>query len=776
MIENIFPVEELRAHARATARAYAQKSVHPKLVDDEVRKGWVPVKSGKVSVRLRRDKPHGTALEDRVWTLLYRMGFDAMSGSGGGKLRLLHQNDSSPVNQLDVVALDSDVVLAIECKSSLSYSKRPQFQDELAKLAQMRERLIKSTSSSWPSSHKRHAVLAFFLSNIQLTDADRERAKTANVLLFDELDLEYYEKLVSHIGPAAKYQLYADMLPGKTIAGLSIRVPAVKAKMGPYNCYTFPVAPDYLLKIAYVSHRSKGKASDIHTYQRMIAKSRLKKIRDYISDHGIFPTNIVVNIDKKCIDFQRVKQENDQSDRDAAGTLGWLNLKPAFKSAWIIDGQHRLFSYSGHPYAKTGHVAVLAFEGIAPSAQAKLFIDINAKQKSVKPSLLQELFAELHWDAESPLIRVQAIVSKAVQILDSEKDSPFYGRIQTADSTKDSVRCISLTSLYRAIERQDFFVIKESKGHVVEGGVFWQGANEDTLERTVYVLKQWFDQIRAGASEWWDLGSKEGGGLAMNDSVTACIMILRSVVHHLEAGGRKLVRLDNQDLSDVLKPFAGVLANHFGQMTDEDRKRYRDLRGVQGQTTRMRRGQQALKAAFPTFDPPGLQEFLRREKEQTNLRAKAIIDRLEQALQRIVIQELKQEFSDDGDSWWIQGVPKQVRLEVAKRAENDDNKRGSREAYLDLIDYRTIAMSQWSLFQQVLGYGKKTESKDKQTKWLSTVNEMRNVVAHASSGVSLSIEQVAALESYEQWLKQKASSEESELSNEDDEQLPEERT
>jgi DNA sulfur modification protein DndB len=498
----------------------------------------------------------------------------------------------------------------------------------------------------------------------------------------------------------------------------------------------------------------------------MIAKSRLKKIRDYITDHGIFPTNIVVNIEKKCLDFQKVKQENDQSDRDATGVLGWLDLKPAYKSAWIIDGQHRLYSYSGHPYAKTGHIAVLAFEGISPSAQAKLFIDINAKQKSVKPSLLQELFAELHWDAESAVTRVQAIVSKAVQVLDAEKDSPFYGRVQTADATKDTVRCISLTSLYRAIEKQDFFIVKEVKGQIIEGGVFWRGSNEETLRRAVRVIKAWFGEVRSGAPDWWDLGSKEGGGLAMNDSVSACTMVLRSVVQHLESAGKKLLRQDDEDTVAILKPYASALASHFGQMTEDERKRYRDLRGVQGQTTRMRRAQQALKVKFPNFDPPGLQEFLRREKEQTNLQAKAIIDRLERMLQVLVIQELRQEFADDADSWWIQGVPKPVRLEVARRIENDDNKRGAREAYLDLIDYRTIALSQWTLFQQVIGYGKKTESKDKQTKWLQEVNEMRNTVAHASSGVTLSVEQVAILDGYEQWLKKKSGAEDDSESGE----------
>lgn len=319
------------------------------------------------------------------------MQFELLSGAGGGKLLLDLKRKDGPTNQLDVVGIDSELVLGIECKSAVTYSKRPKFQEELAKFSDFRERLSKAVKAQWSSPQKRQTALLFFTCNINLSENDRERAKQANIFLFDEEDLEYYEKLVSQIGPAAKYQFFADMLPGKTVAGLEIKVPAVKTKMGQYNCYTFPISPEYLLKISYVSHRTKGKASDINTYQRMIAKSRLKAIRQYITDKGIFPTNIVVNLDKKCIDFQRLKQENEKEESEASGMLGWLHLRPAFKSAWIIDGQHRLFSYSGHPRAKTGHLAVLAFEGIPPSAQARLFVDINAKQKSVKTSLLQEL-------------------------------------------------------------------------------------------------------------------------------------------------------------------------------------------------------------------------------------------------------------------------------------------------------------------------------------------------------------------------------------------------
>ena len=756
MLENILPLDQLTTLARSRNRSYQTRSVHPKLVDEAVAEGWTILKKGKNSVRLQRPKLLSTHFEDRVWTLLFKMQFELLSGAGGGILPLDLKNKSGPSNQIDVVAIDSELTLGIECKTAEKYQKRPQFQEELAKFAVFRERLGKAANAQWPAAHKRQTSLLFFTYNISLSDNDRERAKQAKIFLFDEKDLEYYEKLVSQIGPAAKYQFFADMLPGKTVGGLEIKVPAVKTKMGPYNCYTFPISPEYLLKISYVSHRTKGKASDINTYQRMIAKNRLKSIKQYISDKGIFPTNIVVNLDKKCIDFQRVMQENSQEEAEASGTLGWLHLRPAYKSAWIIDGQHRLFSYSGHPKAKSGHLSVLAFEGIPPSAQARLFVDINAKQKSVKTSLLQELYSELNWDADDPAVRVQAIVSKAVQILDSDKDSPLFDRIRTADSTKDAKRCISLAAVYSALEKQSFYIAKASKGHVIETGPLWAGSNEDTLHRTTTVIKGWLNVLRNGAPDWWDLGSAEGGGFAMNDSITACINVLKSVMVHLEQNGRNLHELTPSELVEAVQPYALELGRYFGNMSLEDRKRYRDLRGSQGQTARTRRCQQAIREKFVKFNPTGLDEFITGEKEQTNLKAKQVIDRIEVLLKTLIIDELKQEFVTDSNSWWQEGVSKAIRLEVAKRQENDDNKRGSREAYFDLIDYRNIALANWTLFQNLVGYGKKSDSKDKQTKWMVEVNEWRNQVSHASSGVMLKMDALVQLEDYEAWLKKKS--------------------
>lgn len=749
MLNNIDIIENLRGLARAKGRDYETKTVHHLLVEEYLSKGWEIDKKNKKSVRLKRKKSHNVHLEDRVWSLLYRMAFTHLSREGGGILQVNPNEADNPKTQIDVVGIDNEIALAIECKSAETYRKRPQFQEELGKHSLIRGRFANSINTQFQGTSKRQIVLAMFLSNISLSENDRARAKEANILLFDEQDLEYYENLVSHLGPAAKYQFFAEMLPGKAIPGLEIRIPAVRTKMGGSYCYTFSIPPEYLLKISYVSHRSKGKASDVHTYQRMLSKSRLNKIKQYINRDGIFPTNIVINLEDKRLQFERIRQ--DQKGDQDSGILGWLNIKPAYKSAWIIDGQHRLFAYSGLERAIKSKLSVLAFEGLPPSKQAELFININAEQKSVKRSLLQELYAELHWDAAEPEVWVRAVISKAIQELDANKGSALYQRIQTSDVTKDEIRCISFTSAFSAIDKTDFYISKEKKGHILEYGPLWAGDNQATLKRTIYILMHWFNVIRDSVPDWWDKGSGLGGGLAMNDGVVACINVLRSVFQHLDGSGQKLIHKDHEDLFDLIKKYADALGVYFASLSEEERKGFRSLRGTQGQLTRTRHCQQAMRELIPSFNPTGLDKFLEDEKSQTNRHAKEVIDRIETTLQKVVLEELKREMTGPDDQWWFDGVPKAVRLKVTQRLEEDEGKRGGRENYFDLIDYRHIALDNWAIFESLLAYGK-SGNKEKKTSWMSFINEKRKIVSHASSAVMLSEEDLSQLKEYERWL------------------------
>jgi len=751
MLENVTALSGLSGLSRLKSRPINIKAIHPADLQEYLDQGWSFHKKLAKSIQVKRPKPHSAILEDRVWSLFYKMGFNELSADGGAKLTLNPKEPNSPKSQIDIVAIDREVAIAIECKSSIDYKKRALFQEELGKFSQIKEPFLKAIRNNFSQDGvKKQTVFIMFLSKALLSDNDKERANQSNVILFDDTDLTYYENLVNHLGPAAKYQILSDMLPGKEIPGLSIKIPAIKSKMGGNNCYTFSISPEFLLKIAYVSHRAKGKASDINTYQRMLTKTRLKKIREYIEEDGIFPTNIILNIDKSRLTFQRIKQESENADEIHAGILGWLDIKAAYKSAWIIDGQHRLYAYSGHQKAHKSKLSVMAFEGLKPSKQAELFIDINAKQKGVKQSLLQELFAELHWDSDKLSDRVSAIISKSVQDLNNDPSSPLFNRIQTTDGIKDNTRCITLKSLFDQIEKKGFFIGKERGGNVLEYAPLWAGNNVETLKRTILIINTWLDQVVALNQEWWDLGSGVGGGLSMNDGVAAILSILRALFDLLEKKGLKLVTYSNSELAEIITPYGKSLGRFFSTLKENERKAFRDLRGIQGLTYRTMQCQVGLRSIMPEFNPEGLDEWQNLQKQQTNKNAKEIIDSMETTLQKDIIEELKLNLGVEDELWWYEGISQGIRMKVSSRMEDDKNKRGGREYYFDLLDYKKIIHDNWEIFEKKFGYGK--GGKDKRTEWLDFVNETRRIVAHASSGKTVSIENYQKLLGLNNWL------------------------
>lgn len=757
MLQNIEEIENLQGLARAKNKIYTTKTIKNALVDEELSQGWIVDKHYQKTTRIKKKKPHYTRLEDRVWELLYKMGFTHLSSAAGAVLVIDPKANDSPKTKIDVVGLDDEIALAVECKSSEQLSKRPQFQEELGKFALIRQNFAAAVNYQFKKDVKRQVVLAMFLSKIILSENDKKRAKDNNILLFDDRDLDYYERLVKHTGVAAKYQLFCEMLPNKPIQGLEITLPAIRTKIGGSWCYSFCISPAYLLKIAYVSHRSKGKGADIDTYQRMVKKSRLNRIREYISDGGIFPTNIVINLDKKRLEFHRIHQDTTNEYGNEKGIVGWLTIRPSYKSAWIIDGQHRLYAYSGHEKAEKDVLPVLAFEDLKPSQQANLFVEINSKQKAVRKSLLDELFAELKWDSDDIKDRVAAIISKTYQYLNTDPESALYGKIMPADFTRDTIRCISLTSLVSATEKCNLYIHKTRRDHILEYGSFWQGDSKATFERTAYVIDNWLNLVKSKTSDWWSKGAGEGGGLSMNEGVMTLIRVLGTVIDFLEGQGVKLLQFDNEDLFEYVKRYGEALGDYLSKMSEDDRNAFRKFRAEQGIQARVRRCQKGIRDRIPDFNPAGLDKFLEEEMAQTNKKARDIVDYIETTLQSLVLEELQREFGTDESQWWILGIPKQIRIEATKRWEDDNHSRGDPWRYFDLIDYRIIALAHWTTFQDILGYGK--GSKDRRTHWIRYVSDIRNPLAHISSGVSISISQLNQLQEYKQWLENKISRE-----------------
>jgi len=239
----------------------------------------------------------------------------------------------------------------------------------------------------------------------------------------------------------------------------------------------------------------------------------------------------------------------------------------------------------------------------------------------------------------------------------------------------------------------------------------------------------------------------------MNDGMTVCVNVLRSIFDHLtRTKNLHLADMSASELVEAVQPMAKMVGKYFASFDSERMMQFRALRGVQGQTTGTRRVEEIIHRAEPKFNPPGLKEFLEREKAQTTTKAFEEIQAIEQILQTTVISELKNEFGEDEKDWWFGGVPKGARKKVDERVNEEGGKKGGREQNLDLIDYRDIIHANWTLFENTLARGK--GAKDAKTKWIVEVNELRKPVVHASKGQSLPIteEQLALLQQIREWL------------------------
>ena len=220
MIQNLSARAELIGLARKHSKDYDTKRITPKELEETISAGWRLVRKGRKSLRVAKNKKKSDLLESRVWMLFYKMGFLYFSGKNGCSLSFSADGKSGPEDQIDVVAADSEVALAIECKSVENPKKDPSLPDWISRFGEMRKRFSDAVRAAVPSEGKRHNGMIVFTWDIILTENDFARAEEHGIILFDCADLEYFEALVKHLGPAARYQFLCEIFRGKPIHGL----------------------------------------------------------------------------------------------------------------------------------------------------------------------------------------------------------------------------------------------------------------------------------------------------------------------------------------------------------------------------------------------------------------------------------------------------------------------------------------------------------------------------------------------------------------------------
>ena len=543
-----------------------------------------------------------------------------------------------------------------------------------------------------------------------------------------EREVGYFSQLSDHLGRATRYQFLAEYLGGQKIPELKdVKVPAIRGKLGGKTFYSFVSTAEQLMKICFVNHRTLADPLALPTYQRLVKKSRLKAISDFIVGGGYFPTNILINFEEKR------PFDKKTTDPTADVQFGDLHLPDKYKSAWVVDGQHRLYGYSiSDPKYSKQNVAVIAFEQLKRQDEADLFVTINHEQKSVPRTLLDELDADLKWGSTVPAERVASMSARIVQTLTETVGGPIFRRVLAQGMKGDDLMCLTMPELKGGIIRSHLLGSLAQKRKLLVGGPLAADNDERTVKRAAHALSLFLQQLRSTNPGRWDAG--RNGGFCINVGLRAMFLLFDALIRHAELKRRNFdpKNATPEEIVEESIVVGDPLLKYLCATSDaEFDERFSGKYGSGGPPEYFYEMAQTIWESDKTFSPQGLEDYLALKDDQHIKAAEETIKVIEMRVTDIIIGYFKK---IHGDKYWNYLGTKDMRVKAYERQQEElPDKQLDLEAYLDFIDKKKIIekTENWNAFKVYFDIPLPNEKGfAKNLKWMDRLNELRRVVAH----------------------------------------------
>ena len=727
MLTGLLTGQSISVALRKRKKPYYEKTFP--LNEEELRlsEGWELVRRNqRNSVRMRREKPDDEKLEDEVWRLFAGMRFDFLNADRQFKIPVDFKASGIPPKQIDVFAADDETAIVVECKAASSLRSRS-LQKDLNETRGLQDAIRQAIHTKLPGSRRR-VIFLYATRNIDWSEPDRARAKDHQIAILRDSLIDYYARLVGILGPAARYQLLGDLLDGSPIPGLNEKVSAVRGRFGSNRFYQFTIEPEKLLKLVYISHRRSRDDDPVGTYQRLLSRKRLKDIAEHIEKHrgGIFPTNVVVNFSG------RIRFDPSRPADDGEPVVGTLYLPKEYRSAFLIDGQHRLYGFARTEFATKGKIPVLAFDNLQRREEVNMFVDINSKQVRVPKHLLVQLEPEILDPNAGPRDRLRQLNSRVAANVADRRSSPLYDLMVGEWGLDSSNRPITRPTLRDAV--RDSQIVGRIAGGVFDPGLLYSTDDDVSVERCTRFVESFLNEFANGCSEHWNRRKGPGGFLCTNNGITALLRYLgEALTYELDRRNEKQPwRLSPKELLDYIKYLGEPIIEYF-KTADEDAVtrefRQRDY-GSSGYRNSAMRVMTLVNAQYSDFEPEGLKEFLTQSEEGNIELARNLVNDIEKGIRNVTFRVLDNSYEGGVDEWWRPAVPQSIRQSAAQRAEASDEP-GDAHEFLNLLDFKHIAETNWQHFDRVWARSASERGRRAQLGWFDELSPIRNRLSHS---------------------------------------------
>lgn len=632
--------------------------------------------------------------------------------------------------QIDVFAKDDETVVVAECRASTTLGRRS-LQKDIEEFTNLKGAIANSIKKHYGPSFRPKIIWLFVTENIIWSQPDKIRAAGENIRIVTERELRYYVQISNHIGSAARYQFLAEFLKNQNIPELAGKtVPAIRGKLGGRKFYSFVTTPKDLLKVSFVNHRSLNDPGGVPSYQRLVSRTRLRQVAQFINNRGFFPTNILVNF------ISNVRFDSIKKNKLADVTFGTLYLPNRYRSVWIIDGQHRLYGFTdAEEQHLSQNIVVIAFEKLSREDEANLFVTINHEQKSVPKTLLDDLEGDLKWGSDKPHERIGAIAARLINVLNGDVGEAFYNRVVQQGITATEKTCLTIPGLKIGIKRSGLIGRVNLRPKVYLLGPFSGATDQETLDRARSAINSYFALIRDSGAVHWQKG--RSGFLCTNISIQAYLMLLSALIEYMESSmgvdtkqlrPKEIVRGIDNYLEPVLKFLSGA---------DEVQmeRRFKVQYGSGGPREYYYRLCRLVKQKFSSFSPAGMDDWEEEQSEENIALADKKLKDINIEVQKYIFRKFKERYGVENNAYWNNGVVnKNIKVNAYKTSLDDsDEDRLPLENYLNFIDYKSIVAHKkhWSLFKDVFNIPEPGEKGlAKNLKWMDRINELRRIPAH----------------------------------------------
>lgn len=184
-----------------------------------------------------------------------------------------------------------------------------------------------------------------------------------------------------------------------------------------HRFFTLAMPSDVLAQTCTVEHRYKN---PVEGFQRKLDEKRAQEIADYINaGFGTIPTSIILS----------AQEEADLDYNSRTQVLSFNKVPAAFL---ILDGQHRVYGF--HKANQMVRVPVVIYNGLSRSEEARLFIDINTKQRPVPNELLLDIQRLANNEDAGA-----ALMHDVFDRLNSSPDSPLMGLMSPSERARGKI-------------------------------------------------------------------------------------------------------------------------------------------------------------------------------------------------------------------------------------------------------------------------------------------------------------------------------------------------